>query len=296
MRVPKIRFNPAEETTGSTRSWQEFGDALTILATSGVKLNAKAINDAWDDIDGIVTFEENSASLINDEGDIITRDRGSREQSLDASIRKLGRIVKSKILENYYKNTHHMGTGGTHGYKPSSFGTQQQQLFGGSSWSTSSSKHSKPYVPKPFVYSKSYGGVLIREDGNILVVEPANHFSGVRWTFPKGGIDEGETTEECALREVKEESGWNAEIVKKIEGSWKGSSTITEYYLMKPIGEQGEWQYQGTSKEETWQTVFVPYDCARLLVATSKTKSSVIRDVEVLDLAYELWLGLNGGL
>jgi 8-oxo-dGTP pyrophosphatase MutT (NUDIX family) len=295
MRVPKIRFNPAEETTGSTKSWQEFGDVLTTLANAGVKLNAKTINDAWDDLDGIVTFEENSASLVNDEGDVITRDRGSREQSLDASIRKLGRIAKSKILENYYKNTNHMSDGGTHSYKPSSFGTQQQQLFGGSSWSKSS-KYAKPYVPKPFVYSKSYGGVVIRSDGNILVVEPANHFSGVRWTFPKGGIDEGETTQECALREVMEESGWYAQILEKIEGSWKGTSTITEYYLMQPIGEQVEWQYQGTDKEETWQTVFVPYECARLLVATSSNKSSVKRDVEVLDKAYELWLTLNNGV
>lgn len=293
MRVPRIRFNPAEETTGSTESWQSFANALSILAHTGVKLNAKSINKVWDELDGIVTFEENSATLVNDEGDVITRDRNSREQSLDACIRKLGRIGDSKILEKYYKNTTQMSSSGTHGYQSSSFGVQKQ-LFGGSS-SSSSSKYTKPYVPKPFVYSKSYGGVVIRSDGNILVVEPANHFSGVRWTFPKGGIDEGETTEECALREVMEESGWYTQILEKIEGSWKGTSTITEYYLMQPMGEQGEWQYQGTDKEETWQTVFVPYECARLLVATSSNKSSVKRDVEVLDKAYELWITLNNG-
>jgi 8-oxo-dGTP pyrophosphatase MutT (NUDIX family) len=37
------------------------------------------------------------------------------------------------------------------------------------------------------------------------------------WRLPKGWIDEGETTEEAALREIREEGGVEAKIIKKIE-------------------------------------------------------------------------------
>src|SRR3972149_6953084 len=36
------------------------------------------------------------------------------------------------------------------------------------------------------------------------------------WSFPKGWIDEGETTEQAAIREVKEEGGIIAKIVTKL--------------------------------------------------------------------------------
>jgi len=37
------------------------------------------------------------------------------------------------------------------------------------------------------------------------------------WTLPKGWIDAGETPEQAAIREVKEEGGVNAKIAKKLE-------------------------------------------------------------------------------
>jgi|SRR3990167_5618249 len=36
------------------------------------------------------------------------------------------------------------------------------------------------------------------------------------WSFPKGWIDEGEKSEEAALREVREEGGVEAKIIKKL--------------------------------------------------------------------------------
>ena len=38
-----------------------------------------------------------------------------------------------------------------------------------------------------------------------------------RWQLPKGLIDKGESAEEAALREVKEEGGVEAKIIKKID-------------------------------------------------------------------------------
>lgn len=46
------------------------------------------------------------------------------------------------------------------------------------------------------------GGVAYNEEGAILLI-----FRKGKWDLPKGKLDEGEAIEDCALREVKEETG-----------------------------------------------------------------------------------------
>jgi diadenosine hexaphosphate hydrolase (ATP-forming) len=53
------------------------------------------------------------------------------------------------------------------------------------------------------------GGVVFGRDGRVLVL---GHVDGA-WVFPKGHIEEGETSEAAALREVEEEAGVDAELV-----------------------------------------------------------------------------------
>jgi mutator protein MutT len=54
----------------------------------------------------------------------------------------------------------------------------------------------------------SYGGVVVR-DGEVLVITPA----GRRVTgLPKGGLEAGETPEQAATREVREETGIEAAV------------------------------------------------------------------------------------
>lgn len=49
---------------------------------------------------------------------------------------------------------------------------------------------------------------------------PSKEYPQNVWRLPKGWIDKGETIEEAAIREVKEEGGIEAQIIKKI-GSLK---------------------------------------------------------------------------
>jgi 8-oxo-dGTP pyrophosphatase MutT (NUDIX family) len=60
------------------------------------------------------------------------------------------------------------------------------------------------------------GGVVVRGSGDSLEVVIAGRDSDRTWVFPKGTPDGVETIEETALREVREESGLEVEIVAPI--------------------------------------------------------------------------------
>jgi 8-oxo-dGTP diphosphatase len=60
---------------------------------------------------------------------------------------------------------------------------------------------------------RSYGGVVVR-DGEVLVITPAGR-PDVR-TLPKGGAQAGESEEETAAREVREETGVQVRIAARL--------------------------------------------------------------------------------
>jgi 8-oxo-dGTP diphosphatase len=59
---------------------------------------------------------------------------------------------------------------------------------------------------------RAAGGVVVREGRVLLVHRPAYD----DWTLPKGKLDEGESWEEAALREVEEETGLTCELGEEI--------------------------------------------------------------------------------
>ncbi|SMC31789.1 NUDIX hydrolase [Cellulophaga tyrosinoxydans] len=67
------------------------------------------------------------------------------------------------------------------------------------------------------------GGVVTNREGKVLFIYRNN-----KWDLPKGKIDKGETLEECALREVAEETGVQG---LKIENILK-----TTYHVFKRNG------------------------------------------------------------
>ncbi len=53
-----------------------------------------------------------------------------------------------------------------------------------------------------FIMVKAAGGLVFNKDGAILMI-----FRNGKWDLPKGKLEIGESVEECAIREVKEECG-----------------------------------------------------------------------------------------
>ncbi|MEO6334667.1 MAG: NUDIX hydrolase [Pyrinomonadaceae bacterium] len=63
----------------------------------------------------------------------------------------------------------------------------------------------------------SAGGVVFRLSAPAAEIAIVRIVPDMRWQLPKGIIDAGETIEEAALREVREEAGIAAEVVSPIE-------------------------------------------------------------------------------
>lgn len=71
--------------------------------------------------------------------------------------------------------------------------------------------------PLPTFEQISAGGVVFRRSGFETEIAIVHVVPEMRWQLPKGIIDKGETIEDAALREVREESGIVAELLAPIE-------------------------------------------------------------------------------
>ncbi len=55
---------------------------------------------------------------------------------------------------------------------------------------------------------------IVENDGKILLVKRKPHLlEGGKWGLPSGFLDRDETAEQGTLRELKEETGWEGEII-----------------------------------------------------------------------------------
>jgi 8-oxo-dGTP pyrophosphatase MutT (NUDIX family) len=117
------------------------------------------------------------------------------------------------------------------------------------------------------------GGVVVRADGHVAVVHRPRYDD---WTLPKGKLEPGESFEQAALREVEEETGLSARLVRELPAvrySVRDRPKEVRYWLMSVADDPG-FEPNDEVDELRW---LAPADAAELLTYD--------RDKEVLEAA-----------
>jgi 8-oxo-dGTP pyrophosphatase MutT (NUDIX family) len=104
----------------------------------------------------------------------------------------------------------------------------------------------------------SSGGVITQVDGNGLQVVLVGRARPERWSIPKGTPIPGETLEETAMREVREETGLSVKILERLGDITYWFSTrgtrhhkTVHFYLLEALG--------GNMDDHDWENDFVAW-------------------------------------
>ncbi|MCB5179686.1 NUDIX hydrolase [Streptomyces antimicrobicus] len=91
------------------------------------------------------------------------------------------------------------------------------RIFGGSR--SSRTRARTPRRAARILVVSPTGAVFLFRENNVEV--------GIHWVPPGGGIDPGETPEQCALRELREETGWSDLTPQRLLCTWEHDFTHT---------------------------------------------------------------------
>ncbi|SDN44756.1 ADP-ribose pyrophosphatase YjhB, NUDIX family [Psychrobacillus sp. OK028] len=87
---------------------------------------------------------------------------------------------------------------------------------------------------------KGAAGICVNEQQEVLMVLQAAPGEDKKWTVPSGTLEEGETLEECCIREFSEETGFIVKTMDKVHSksgviSEHGISYYVDYFLVEII-------------------------------------------------------------
>jgi 8-oxo-dGTP pyrophosphatase MutT (NUDIX family) len=135
-------------------------------------------------------------------------------------------------------------------------------------------------VPEPRpIFEFSAGGLVVDDAGRVLLIRARDLRNRPVWTLPKGTLISGETSAEAALREVREETGWQCELVRELEPVtyWFQRSGVrvrktVRWFLMRPLEKVGDHDHE--VDEVAWVTpeealTRLRYDSDRRLLTTN---------------------------
>jgi len=132
------------------------------------------------------------------------------------------------------------------------------------------------------IFEYSAGGVVVRE-GSVLLIRTRDLKGRTVWTFPKGKLNTGETSQQAAVREVEEETGWRCRVERELPKSeyWfqragQRVKKTVRWFRMTPV----EWV--GGTDGEVDEVAWVPIGEA-LARLTYTSDQNLLRQVTVAE-------------
>lgn len=104
-------------------------------------------------------------------------------------------------------------------------------------------------------------GIVLIQDGKVALIE--RHRAGMDYfVFPGGGVDEGESPEQAAVREALEELGIEVTIKQKLAEIQLGQKSRQIYFLVEQTGGEfgtgvGE-EYTDSDPDSPEQGIYIP--------------------------------------
>lgn len=111
-----------------------------------------------------------------------------------------------------------------------------------------------------FLQVRVVAGVVIKENGKYLLIQENSTNPSIHglWNFPAGRVEEGATIEETAVREAKEESGYDVELIRQIGIFHEAvDAPVKHAFEAKVIGGELKWPQEEIldAKWFTWQEI-----------------------------------------
>jgi mutator protein MutT len=94
---------------------------------------------------------------------------------------------------------------------------------------------------------------IVENDGKLLLVKRApDLLEGGKWSLPSGFLDRGETASQCVLRELREETGWEGQVISFFRINTNPNrphedrQNVALDFIVKSLQESGEKDQEST--------------------------------------------------